>query len=168
MDIFSIEPSHLSQGFGGHLVSQFASFIDGTTNCHNSLHMPGRITLGAMKYVSKFAGTVFLWLSTGFNHNSRQRLSDSSHGSRFRRSQSPVNHVTSCEPDLLGLQFGSISQSSNGMPVFFASVATTTIRRLWKEIEQLRFHPMLSAAAALVPPFDHMYVFSRSAIFCAY
>ncbi|CAA7400772.1 unnamed protein product [Spirodela intermedia] len=156
VDIFPIEPSHLSQGFGGHLVSQFASFIDGSTNCPNSLHIPGTITLGAIKCVSKFAGTFFLWLSTGFNHNSHQRLSGNSHGSRSRQSHSPVKHVTSCERDLLGLQFGSISQSSNGGPVFFASVATTTIRRLWKDIEQLRFHPMLSAAVALVPPFDHM------------
>ena len=141
-DIFPIEPSHLSQGFGGHLVSHIASFIEEPTNC------PDRnLTNGALNHAAKFAGTFFLWFSTGFNQTLRQRSSNESSGSRFKR-------------NLLGLHFGSISRSSDGMPVFFSSVASTTIKRLWREIEQLRSHPVVSAAAAFVPPLDHMYVFN--------
>uniref|UniRef100_A0A1D1Z8X3 Chalcone--flavonone isomerase n=1 Tax=Anthurium amnicola TaxID=1678845 RepID=A0A1D1Z8X3_9ARAE len=157
-DMFFVE-SQLSHGYGGHLMSQFASFVDGSVNHCNHLHLPGSMVLKeAISYMSTFAGAFFIWLSTGSNHSLLERLSGKAHDPRPRHCQScsQVKHATSYGQDLAGLQFGSISQSANGLPVFFANAATSTIKHFWKEIEQLRYYPVLSLAAALVPPFDRV------------
>ncbi|XP_078441016.1 chalcone-flavanone isomerase family protein [Wolffia australiana] len=139
-DNFCVEPFHLSPIFDGHLISKFASFIDGRTDLANNLHIPRNITFGAITCVSKFAGSFFLWLSGSSVDTNRPRS---------KQSPPPI----AC--DLHGLQFGSISQASNAMPVFFDGVANTTIRLWTREFGQLRSHPIVSVVAAFLPPFDH-------------
>lgn len=87
----------------------------------------------AFSCISKFAGALCLWLSTGSNF----RLSQCSNGSKRKNSVSDIN-----------ARHAACSQ------FIFSKVATSTVRHLWREVGQLQPLSVLSIATSVVPPSD--------------
>ncbi|KAJ4950780.1 hypothetical protein NE237_027612 [Protea cynaroides] len=137
------------------LLSHIGSFVDSSLYLSRYLYVPGSLALQeAFNCISKFAGALLFWLSTGSNGHGK--LSGSPHGSNPRNCKtcSQVKQVTSCRHNTIGLQFSSRSRGVSSVPLLFEKIARSRIRHLLKEFEQLQSIPVLSLAAALVPPFD--------------
>ncbi|KAF9614694.1 hypothetical protein IFM89_019822 [Coptis chinensis] len=97
-------------------------------------YVPGSLALQqAYNRVSKFAGA----LLSG-------KLQGSRHGGTF------------CVQNFLGLYCGSWSRVESAIPLFVGKIASSTVTHIWKELEQIQSFPVLSLAAALVPPFDSL------------
>ncbi|KAH7655419.1 Chalcone isomerase protein [Dioscorea alata] len=149
-------PIDFSEGLGGHLLSHFYSLVDNTL-CHSSHFCTAGSSAvqEAFCCISKYAGALFLWLSASSKSNVFRNLSGgNSHGSRPRNvhSSMQIKHVSSCRKHPFGFHFGPPSSAGPAIQFFFTKVAGSTIKRLWKEVEAL---PVLSLAAAIIPPFDN-------------
>lgn len=99
-----------------------------------SMDSSGRFS-EAFSCISKFAGALCLWLSTGSNF----RLSQCSNGSKHKKSVSDIN-----------ARHAAFSQ------FIFSKVATSTVRHLWREVGQLQPLSVLSITTSVVPPSDKM------------
>lgn len=122
-------------------------------------HISGSVALQeAFSCISKFAGTLLFWISRGPNSNVRRKLSHNPQGSRPAncQSSSQAKHIMSGKHGHMGLCFASRSIAESATNVFFGKIMNSTIRHLQKEVEQLQSLPMLSLAAALVPPFENL------------
>lgn len=116
------------------LCSQFSLFVDSSIAIHE-----------AFNRISKCAGTFLFWLASGSNNNILRSFSVKTHGSKHA-----------------GFQFcsGSVSRAESSIPLLFGKIGRSTMRHIWKELEQLQSFPALSLASALVPPFDNLKVLS--------
>ncbi|XP_077236360.1 chalcone-flavanone isomerase family protein [Tasmannia lanceolata] len=122
------------------------------------LYIPGSLALQeAFNCMSKLAGALFFGISCGSNSSLLRELSGNGHGSKPRDCQScpQVKNTTPSRPNIAGLQFG-YRRAESAAPAVFGKIVCSTIRHLWKEVEQLQSFPILSLAAALVPPFDNL------------
>ncbi|XP_010917201.1 fatty-acid-binding protein 2 isoform X2 [Elaeis guineensis] len=149
----------LSQGFGLHILSQFGSLVDSSFHRSNQIYVSGSLALQeAFSCMSKFAGALFVWISTGSNSNLLRKLSGNAYGSSsiFNQSCTQIKHFTCSSRNLAGLHSGSGSNNELVIPVLLAKFVNSTIGRMWKEVEQCRAFSVLSLAAALIPPFDHI------------
>lgn len=156
--ILPIEPL-LSQRFGGHIFSQLNSFVDNSLNQSRFLYIPGSMAFQeALNCMSKFAGALLLWLTSASSSNLSQQIAGSQSGPRPGSSQPPtqVKHITSTRNNLAGFQFGSRSKGESSSPVVFDKISSFVLRLLCREVESLQSFPVLSLAAALVPPFDKL------------
>ncbi|KAK9273037.1 hypothetical protein L1049_017844 [Liquidambar formosana] len=157
---YSFPSEHLvSHGFGGHLFYQISSFVDNSLCQSRYLYVPGSLALQeAFNCISKFAGALLFWFSSGSNSNINCKSSGYSHGSRSgsHKSSAQVKHITSSRQNITGFRFSSRSKRESGSPVIFGNIMSSTIRHMFKEAEQLQSLPVLSLAAALVPPFDNL------------
>lgn len=156
--IFPME-SQLSQGFGLNILSQYGSLVDSSFYRSNQIYVSGSLALQeAFNCISKFAGALFVWLSTGSNSNLLCKLSGNAHGSNAISSQccTQIKHFTSLRQNLARLHFGSVSNKELAIPVLLGKFVNSIIGRLWKEVEQHHACSALSLAAALIPPFDNV------------
>ncbi|KAG1334305.1 putative pre-rRNA-processing protein ESF1 [Cocos nucifera] len=149
----------LSQGFGLNILSQFGSLVDSSFHRSNQIYVSGSLALQeAFSCMSKFAGALFVWISTGSNSNLLRKLSGNGYGSSstFNQSCTKIKHFTCSSRNLAGLHSGSGSNNELAIPVLLAKFVNSTIGRMWKEVEQHRAFSVLSLAAALIPPFDNI------------
>jgi len=156
--IFPTE-TNLSQGFEAQFFLQFGSLVDISFHHSNHFITSGSLALQeTLSCISKFAGTLFIWSSTRSNFNIFRKLSRNARGSSQRNNPSSthIKHVTSSRQKPSRLHFGSGSDAGSGVPVFFAKLASSTLSFLWKQVQKNRAFPVLSLAAALVPPFDNL------------
>ncbi|KAF8393625.1 hypothetical protein HHK36_021870 [Tetracentron sinense] len=156
--VFPTEPL-VFQSFGGHLLSQISPFVENSISQSRYLYVPGSLALQeAFNCISKFAGALFFWFSSGSNSNLKQKLSGNPLGSKSSgcKSSSQFKGITSFRHNLAGLHMSSRSRGDSVIPVLFGKIANSTMRLLRKEVEQLQSFPLLSLAAALVPPFDNI------------
>lgn len=133
----------LSQGLGEHLCLQFSSFVDRSIAIHE-----------AFNRISKFAGTLLFRLASGSNNNILHSFSGKTHGSKHGGFQSCLQ----AKHKLLGICSESISRAESSINLLFGKLAQSTVRHIWKELEQLQSFPVLSLASALMPPFDNLKV----------
>ncbi|ERN11258.1 hypothetical protein AMTR_s00024p00234280 [Amborella trichopoda] len=148
----------LSQGLGDQFWSEISSFVDIS---HNSCHfkVPGSLAIQeALTRISKFAGALLLSLSRGSNSSSNRKLSGPSHGSKHinLRSNTKLEHTTSFGGKLA--RFQSRSRLVESGHRFFGKIASCSLKHLWNDMEQLRAFPIMSIAAAIVPPVDYLSV----------
>lgn len=143
--IFPAEPS-MSHSFGVQIISQVSSFVD------NSLALQE-----AFNCISKFAGVLLFWFSSGSSSNTNSKVSRYPHGSRSGSSKPSmqVKHIISSRRSFTGFRFSFKLKGQSAAPVFLSKVISSTVRHLC-ELEQLQSIPVLSLAAALVPPFDNL------------
>ncbi|KAK8921532.1 Fatty-acid-binding protein 2 [Platanthera zijinensis] len=144
---------NMSEGFGVNYVSHLCSFVDLSLNNSNHLVSSGSIALQeAFGYISKFAGALFIWLSTGSNPNNGCKMSANiSHGSNVKNHQI-CPHVNRIK----GLHFLSRLELQSAIPLIVGKFTNSTARRLLKEFGQYQVFPVLSLAAALIPPFENL------------
>lgn len=148
--------SQFLQGFGAHLLSQFGSLVDLSFNHSTHFVSSGSLAFQeAYNCISKFAGAFVLWYSN--RPNILCKFSSKPLGSRNYLSSSPIKHVTSSRQSPAGMFFGYGSDAGYAAEMFFVNLARSTMWHLWKQVEQNKSaFPILSLAAALIPPFNNL------------
>lgn len=155
---FPLEPL-LSQGFGANLFSQISSFVDNPLHQSGFLHVPETMAFQeALNHVSKLAGGLIFWFTSASSSNLSRQISGNQRSPRPGSCKSPaqVKNSTSTRHDLAGLGFGSISKGGSSHPVVFSKISNFVMRLLHREAERLQSFPVLSLAAALIPPFGNL------------
>ncbi|KAG6389327.1 hypothetical protein SASPL_150795 [Salvia splendens] len=135
--IFPIDPI-LPHNLGAHWISHIASLVD------NSRHLlvPGSMPLQeAFSCMSKFAGALVIWCARGSNVNIRRKLPGDRHLGYLSTASTQVRHISSTRRDLTGV---------------FNKISSFALKQLSKEAQWLQTFPMLSLAAALVPPLTNV------------
>lgn len=157
--IFPLEP-FVSYGFGAHLFSQFSSFLDSSLYHSKHLYVPGSLAFReAFSCMSKFTGAILFWFSSmSTSKLSRDISSGNQRGleSRSCESSALVKHLFSCKNNLAGCRFASDSRGLFGTPLVFGKISSYAMRSFFGEAEALRHIPLLSLAAALIPPLDNL------------
>ncbi|KAJ6406600.1 hypothetical protein OIU84_010169 [Salix udensis] len=157
--MFPLEPL-LSQGFGANLFSQVSSFVDNPLHQLNFLYVPETMVFQeALNRISKLAGGLIFWFTSASSSNLSQQISGNQRTPRPGICKSPaqVRNSTSTGHDLAGLGFSSISKGESSPPVGFSKISNFVTRLLHGEAERLQSFPLLSLAAALVPPSGNLY-----------
>lgn len=153
--IFSMD--HLtSYGLGGHLFSQISSFMDDSLYHCRSFSVTGNLAVeGAFNHISKIAGALLFLFSRGSSSNIRREITGNPQGSKPRglKSCSQVMHITSSRQNFRGFHFSFRSKGKSAIP-FIDKISSFLLKPF--EAQKLQLYPMLSLAAALVPPFDDM------------
>ncbi|KAG6391159.1 hypothetical protein SASPL_148911 [Salvia splendens] len=138
--IFPIDPI-LPHHLGAHWISHIASLVD------NSRHLlvPGSMALQeAFSCMSKFAGALVIWCARGSNVNIKRKLPGNRHLgylSTCSTASTQLRHISSTRRDLTGV---------------FNKISSFALKQLSKEAQWLQTFPMLSLAAALVPPLTNV------------
>ncbi|XP_058217679.1 fatty-acid-binding protein 2 isoform X1 [Rhododendron vialii] len=147
------------QKFGGHLWSQFSSFLDNSLYPSRYLFVPESLALGeAFNCISAATGSLLFWFSGGSNSNITGKLSGNSHASDPRSWKYPaqVKHTTASRHNLAGFSFGSSSKGKSGTPKIFGKILSFTRRQLLNAAEELLSFALVSLPAALAPPFNNL------------
>lgn len=154
-DIFPRDP-FMPHGFGVHFLSHIASFIDNS----KYMSLSGSLALQeTFNFVSKFAGALIFWLSSGSNSNLGHRISgspDGSYSSNFT-SKTQVKRVASCGQNFSVVFFDHRSKGKPTIPFVLGAFSKFSVKQFCKDLVHLQSLPVLSLAAALVPPFDNVY-----------
>lgn len=158
-DIFPIEPLVL-HNYGGNLFAQISSFVDNSIYQSRNLYAPGSLALReAFNCVSKLAGALLFWISSTSTSNLTQDIASSSHGSETKScaSSTQVKHIISSRHNLAGFRFVR-SKGKSAPPVCFDKISSFMMKLMSREAKRLQSYPLLSLAAALVPPLDNLWV----------
>ncbi|XVE70830.1 hypothetical protein DITRI_Ditri10aG0101700 [Diplodiscus trichospermus] len=157
--VFPVEP-FLSNGLGAHLFSQFSSLVDSSLYHSQHLHVPGSLAFReAFSCMSNFACAILFWFSSTSTSNlSRDILAGSQHGlkSGSCKSSVQVKHIASCKNNLAGFHFPSESRDQSATPRVFGNISSSAVRHFFGEAKALQSFPLLSLAAALIPPLDNL------------
>ncbi|XP_020582442.1 fatty-acid-binding protein 2 isoform X2 [Phalaenopsis equestris] len=156
--IFSMD-SNVLNGFGVNYLSHLCSLVDFSLLNSNHLVISGSGALQeAFNCISKFAGALFIWLSTCSNPGrGRKILRSISRGSNIKNHKacSEIKHIARTNKIKI-LPFFSGADLHSVIPFVFSKFANSTATRLWKEFGSCQAFPVLSLAAALVPPFENL------------
>lgn len=138
----------LSHGLGVHFFSQ-----------PGRSHLPGSQTLQeAFSCISRFAGALLFWLSSGSSSNLSRTIGGNQHGSSMCgscKSSTQIQNITSSSHNLAGFHSGSKLQGESGASVVFGKISSSAIRRMFRE-GGIPPGSVLSLAAALITPSDSM------------
>ncbi|KAA8546251.1 hypothetical protein F0562_003010 [Nyssa sinensis] len=154
--IFPMEP-FAPHSFGAHLLSQVTSFVDSSLYHSRYLYVPGNLALQeAFNCISKFTGALLFWFASGSNSTISPTLSGNPNGSNPRsyKSCSQVKHITSTRQNLTAFRINSGFEGEFSDRGIFGKILSFNVGHLCIEAAQLQSFPVLSLAAALVPPFD--------------
>lgn len=152
---FPVDPV-ASHSFGGHLFSNIGSFMDNSLHQCRHFLVPGSFAIeGAMNYMSKLAGALLFLFSGCNSSNIAGEITGKSQGSNNRscESSSLGRHITSCGQNLNRC---FKSEGKFATPDAFKNISGLILKLLFREVERIQLYPLLSLAAALVPPFDNM------------
>lgn len=145
-----------SYGLGGHLFSQIGSFVD--DSIYHCGSVPGSLAIeGAFNHISKIAGAFLFLFSSGSSSNIRREIAGKQQGSKPRglKSCSLVRHITSNRQNFRGFHFSYRFKEKCAIPVI-DKISRFVMKHFYGEADKVQLYPMLSLAAALVPPFDDM------------
>lgn len=135
-----------------NLFTSISSFVD------NSRYfcVSGSLALqDAFNCMSKFTGAVLLWFASGSRSSINFNL-PGDHGVSNRgrcRPCTQVNRFTG--HSLSGFGHSFRLQGESCIPLIFEKISNFSVRQLHKHAEQLQTFPMISLAAALIPPFNN-------------
>lgn len=119
---------------------------------HSLANNPGSFAIGeAFGHVSRFAGAFLVWLSRASTFN----VPCSLRGSPPRFGSAQVKAVAT-NVSLFGFPFRSKRKSFESVKL--GKISSFAMKMIWSEAKRLRSLPILSLAAALVPPFQNLYV----------
>lgn len=153
-EMFPIDPL-MPYGFGPNfLLSHISLIVDTSRN----LYVPGSQALQeAFKCFSKYAGALLVWFASGSNSRVNNQISGGHRGSRTTRSRMSIQakQTASSRYNLMELFWQSRCNGKITIPVIFSKISKFTMNQMYKEAKHLQSIPVLSLAAALVPPFDN-------------
>lgn len=153
-DLLSSKPN-LTQGLGAHFLSHFGSILDISFNHSNQFIESGSSALQeSFSFLSKAAGTIFIWSSTKSKSNKFSKLSRNSQGSCNGKkvsssAQYKLDTALGHKPSMVEFGFGSEA-------AIFTKLASSTLNFLYKQVRKNHAFTILSLAVALVPPFDNL------------
>ncbi|KAJ7958420.1 fatty-acid-binding protein 2-like [Quillaja saponaria] len=156
-DIFSLEP-FLLNNFGGHIFSQISSFVDNSVYQSRCLYVPGSLALQeAFSCFSKFAGALLVWFCSGSSSNITREIAGSAHNSELGSCKASlrVKNITTVRHNMAGFRFGSESGNESNPALAFGKMSSFAMKLLLGEA-RFQSYPVLSLAAALVPPFQNL------------
>ncbi|XP_004498865.1 fatty-acid-binding protein 2 [Cicer arietinum] len=149
-DIFPLQP---------FVFNNFLSFMENSRN----FYVPGSSALEeAFCHVSKFAGALLFWFSGGSSANAVRDIARSLRDPlRFGRGSCNVNMIK-VKPIIsnnvagFGFPFGFRSKRKSCKPVTLGKISSFVVRLFWREAKRIQSYPVLSLAAALVPPLQNL------------
>lgn len=113
----------------------------------------------AFRFISKFAGSLSIWLSTQSDFNLLHKVPADVFGSIPSHSEScaQIKRVASSRQNLAALHFVFGSDNKYAIKAYLTKLASSTLSFFCEEV---RVHhgfglPILSLAAAFIPPFDN-------------
>ncbi|KAG8375769.1 hypothetical protein BUALT_Bualt10G0134700 [Buddleja alternifolia] len=135
-----------------HLLCQITSFVDNS----RYFYVHGSLALQeAFSCMSKFAGALVLWFAGGSNSSINKKfLGD--HIGYHSSTSTQVKHISSVRHDFRGFFWKSRYRRKSAIPVLFSKISSSAMKQLCKDAEWLHSFPVLSLAAALVPPFTNL------------
>ncbi|KAL3497413.1 hypothetical protein ACH5RR_040145 [Cinchona calisaya] len=150
--IFPMDPL-VPHSYGTHFLSRVAAFVE------NSRYIcgPGSLALQeAFNCVSKFAGSLLIWFASGSNSNINHKVLGKHGGSNPRncKSKTQLKHIISCGEKFAGVFDNCRCKGELGIPLIFSKMFS--MNQLFIEADQHCSFPLLSLAAALVPPFNNV------------
>ncbi|XVF48769.1 hypothetical protein PTKIN_Ptkin03bG0215700 [Pterospermum kingtungense] len=130
--VFPMEP-FVSNGLGVHLFSQFSSLVDCSLYRSKHLYVYGSLAFReSFSCMSKFAGALlFSFSSTSTSNLGRDISAGNQRALKSRSCQSTT-------------------------PLVFGKISDYVAKHFFGEAEALKSFPLLSLAAALIPPFDKL------------
>ncbi|XP_027368924.1 fatty-acid-binding protein 2 isoform X2 [Abrus precatorius] len=142
-DLFSsLDPFVFRKFLGSHLLH---SFVDNS----KSFYVPGSSALEeAFGHMSRLAGALLLWFSGASSSNVAQDIARSLRGG----SSMQVKAVT----NVSGFGFPFRSKRKPFAPVTLGKISSFAMRVIWREAKRIQSYPVLSLAAALVPPIQNL------------
>lgn len=153
-DILPIEPLVLHH-YGGQLFSQFSSFVDNSIRQSQNLYVPGNLALReAFNRMSKLASAFLIWICSTTTSNLTQDIASSLRSTKPKLS-TEFRHVTSRTHNLGGFHFIR-SKGKSAIPVCFGKISSFIMKLMFRETTRLQSYPLLTLAAALVPPFNNL------------
>ncbi|TMW98993.1 hypothetical protein EJD97_003211 [Solanum chilense] len=152
-EMFPIDPL-MPYGFGANFLSHLSLIVDGSRN----IYVPGSQALQeAFKCFSKYAGALLVWFATGTNSRGNNQISGGYRSSRNTRSRMSIQtqETTSSRHYFMELFWQSRCKGKITIPMIFRKISKFTVNQMYKEAKHLQSIPVLSLAAALVPPFEN-------------
>ncbi|KAI9107137.1 hypothetical protein K1719_022665 [Acacia pycnantha] len=153
-DIFSLEP-FVFHNLGTHLFSQLHSFADNSIYHSRNLYAPGSLALQeAFNRISGLAGAFIVWFCSGTSSKITEDLA----GSQYRISGAfmQIKPISSVRHNLVGFHFSFRSERKSIGPKALVKISHSAMRLFWREVKRLQSYPVLSLAAALVPPIQNL------------
>ncbi|CAJ1972910.1 unnamed protein product [Sphenostylis stenocarpa] len=118
---------------------------------HSLANNPGNFAIEeAFGHVSRFAGAFMVWLSRASSSNVARSL----RGFPPLRFGTAQVKAVSTNARLFGFPFRSERKSF--VSVKLGKISSLAMKMIWREAKRLRSFPVLSLAAALVPPFQNL------------
>ncbi|XP_061337771.1 fatty-acid-binding protein 2 [Gastrolobium bilobum] len=147
--LFSLDPFAFNNFLGSNLLH---SLVDNSRNSY----VPGSYALQeAFGHVSRLAGALLLWLSSGSSSNVAQGIARSLNGPLPGFGNATTVQVKPMS-NVAGFGFPFRSRRKSSAPVTLAKISSFAMRLLWREAKRLQSYPVLSLAAALVPPIQNL------------
>ena len=153
---FSLEPFVVNNFIGSNLLH---SLVENSRSF-------GSVALNdAFCRVSRIAGALLLWFTSASSSNLAQDIAGSFNGgtrigngvvatTASSMKVKPVPFVRSDD----GFGFGFRSKRKGFSAVSLGKISSFTMRLIWREAKRFQSFPVLSLAAALVPPIQNLYV----------
>ncbi|KAK4277289.1 hypothetical protein QN277_015306 [Acacia crassicarpa] len=153
-DIFSLEP-FVFHNLGTHLFSQLHSFADNSIYHSRNLYAPGSLALQeAFNRVSGLAGAFIVWFCSGTSSKITQDIAGSQY--RISGASMQIKPISSVRHNLVGFHFSFRSERKSIAPKALMKISHSAMRLFWREVKRLQSYPVLSLAAALVPPIKNL------------
>lgn len=134
-----------------NLFTNISSFVDNS----RYFYVSGSMALqDAFNCMSKFTGALLLWFASGSSSSTNYNLPGNHIGLNTGRCRSytQVNRFTG--HSLAGISHSFRLKGESCIPLIFKKISRFSVEQLYQHAEQLQTFPMISLAAALIPPFN--------------
>ncbi|KAI3997482.1 hypothetical protein MKX01_008089 [Papaver californicum] len=147
----------LRHSCGDHLLCQITSLVDSSLYHSKCMSSTGTSVIReALDCIFKFTGALVFPFASGAKSKLHHNLSGDQHGSKHKNHQSCLQRKQKFPRSLMAFKFASESRSESDPFVILSNFLASTIRCLQNDVQQLPLFPVLSLAAALIPPFDKL------------
>ncbi|KAI3994972.1 hypothetical protein MKX01_019786 [Papaver californicum] len=147
----------LRHSCGDHLLCQITSLVDSSLYHSKCMSSTGTSVIReALDCIFKFTGALVFPFASGAKSKLHHNLSGDQHDSKHKNHQSCLQGKRKFPRNLMAFKFGSESRSESDPFAILSNFLVSTIRCLQNDVQQLPLFPVLSLAAALIPPFDNL------------
>ncbi|KAL5559551.1 hypothetical protein UlMin_035762 [Ulmus minor] len=148
-----------SHGLGIHVFSHISSFMDNSMYQYRHFSVPGSLAFeGAFNHIAKLAGAILFLFSSGTSTNITREIAGNPHDSKSRSCESSlqVKHIVCSRQNLKKIRFSFRPKGEPSAQALLGRISNFVSKLMYREAERLQSFPVLSLAAALVPPFDNI------------
>lgn len=133
------------------LLTNISSFVD-NSRC---FYVSGSMALqDAFNCMSKFTGALLLWFASGSSSSINYDLPGNHTGWNTGRCRSSMQLNRFTGHSLAGFSHSFRLKGESCVPLIFEKISRFSAEQLYKHAKQLQTFPMISLAAALIPPLN--------------